>query len=442
MMMTKKWPAILYGMALLILSVSVAQASVIKSMRFWQSPESTRVVLDLSSPVTHEISILQNPDRIVVDINDAQVSVDLNQLEIQSDLVKRVRKSTPPRDGVLRLVLDLNKSAKPKSFSLKPYQEYGDRLVIDLFDGSRQEIKPPAVNRSGDRDIVVAVDAGHGGEDPGALGSRGTKEKDIVLALSKELVNELNKFDGIKAFLTRTGDYYLPHRKRTDLARMQRADLFVSVHADGFKSPKARGASVWVLNLHGAKSEVARWMQMQEEKSELLGGVDSSVVLSNYDNSVKSVLLDLQMENSITESTKVANIVHSAMSKVVPRMHKKHVEENSLLVLKNPDIPSILVELGFITNPEEEALMKTASYRQKLARGVGDGIVDYFKKHAPDGTLFAARYRQNIYHVQRGDSLIKVAKRFNVSVRDLKDANKLSTNVVKIGQKLVIPVAE
>lgn len=430
------------SMLMLTLGISVAQASVIQSMRFWQSPESTRVVLDLSSPVTHDISILENPHRIVVDIPGANVNVDLNRLDIQSDLVKRVRKSSPPRDGVLRLVLDLNKAAKPKSFSLKPYQEYGDRLVIDLFDESREEIQPPVAAQGSDRDIVVAVDAGHGGEDPGAIGGRGTKEKDIVLALSKELVKELNKVEGIKAFLTRTGDYYLPHRKRTDLARLQRADLFVSVHADGFKSPRAKGASVWVLNLHGAKSEVARWMQMQEEKSELLGGVDSSVVLSNYDNSVKSVLLDLQMENSITESTKVANIVHGAMSKVVPKMHKKHVEENSLLVLKNPDIPSILVELGFITNPEEEALMKTASYRQKLARGVGDGIVDYFKQHAPDGTLFAARYRQNIYHVQRGDSLIKVARRFNVSVRDLKSANQLSTNVVKIGQKLVIPTAE
>ncbi|ACV25935.1 N-acetylmuramoyl-L-alanine amidase [Kangiella koreensis] len=440
--MMRKWLTVLASVFMLALSISVAEASIIKSMRFWQSPESTRVVLDLSSPVTHEVSILKNPDRIVVDIPGANVNVDLNQLDIQSDLVKRVRQSTPPRDGVLRLVLDLNKAAQPKSFSLKPYQEYGDRLVIDLFDENRQEVKPPAVNRSGDRDIVVAVDAGHGGEDPGAMGGRGTKEKDVVLALSKELVAELNKTQGVKAFLTRTGDYYLPHRKRTDLARLQRADLFVSVHADGFKSPKAKGASVWVLNLHGAKSEVARWMQMQEEKSELLGGVDSSVVLSNYDNSVKSVLLDLQMENSITESTKVAKIVHGAMSKVVPKMHKKHVEENSLLVLKNPDIPSILVELGFITNPEEEALMKTASYRKKLARGVGDGIVDYFKRHAPDGTLFASLYRQNIYHVQRGDSLIKVARRFNVSVRDLKTANKLSTNVVKIGQKLVIPTAE
>jgi len=290
-----------------------AQAAVIKSMRFWQSPESTRVVFDLTSPVEHELTVLTNPDRIVVDIPESRVSVDLSQLDIKSDLVKRVRQSKPPREGVLRLVLDLNKSAEPKSFSLKPYQEYSDRLVIDLLDKKREVIKPPESALGAERDIVIAVDAGHGGEDPGALGPSGTREKDIVLKLSKDLVDAINSVNGLKAIMVREGDYYIPHRKRTDIARKHRADLFVSVHADGFKSPKARGASVWVLNLYGAKSEVARWMKLQEEKSELLGGVDSTVVLSEYDNSVRSVLLDLQMESSIAESFKVGKEVHSAM---------------------------------------------------------------------------------------------------------------------------------
>jgi N-acetylmuramoyl-L-alanine amidase len=425
--------------ATVLMSSFAAQAAVIKSMRFWQSPESTRVVFDLTSPVEHELSVLKNPDRIVVDIPDSRVSVDLNQLEIKSDLVKRVRQSKPPREGVLRLVLDLNKSAVPKSFSLKPYQEYSDRLVIDLLNEKREAIKPPESAVGSNRDIVVAVDAGHGGEDPGALGPSGTREKDIVLKLSKELVDAINAVDGLKAVMVRTGDYYIPHRKRTDIARKNRADLFVSVHADGFKSPKARGASVWVLNLYGAKSEVARWMKLQEEKSELLGGVDSTVVLSEYDNSVRSVLLDLQMESSIAESFKVGRKVHSAMKRVAPKMHKNYVEENSLLVLKNPDIPSILVESGFISNPTEERLLKTSSYRKKLANSVKDGIVEYFKNHAPDGTKFANLYRKNIYHVKRGDSLIKVAKRFNTSVSEIKKANKMNSNTVRIGQKLVIP---
>ncbi len=416
-----------------------AQAAVIKSMRFWQSPESTRVVFDLTSPVEHELTVLTNPDRIVVDIPESRVSVDLSQLDIKSDLVKRVRQSKPPREGVLRLVLDLNKSAEPKSFSLKPYQEYSDRLVIDLLDKKREVIKPPESALGAERDIVIAVDAGHGGEDPGALGPSGTQEKDIVLKLSKDLVDAINSVNGLKAIMVREGDYYIPHRKRTDIARKHRADLFVSVHADGFKSPKARGASVWVLNLYGAKSEVARWMKLQEEKSELLGGVDSTVVLSEYDNSVRSVLLDLQMESSIAESFKVGKEVHSAMKRVAPKMHKHYVEENSLLVLKNPDIPSILVESGFISNPGEERLLKTSSYRRKLAGAVRDGIVDYFKNHAPDGTKFASLYRKNIYHVKRGDNLIKVAKRFNTSVNEIKRANKLTSNTVRIGQKLVIP---
>lgn len=423
----------------LLLGMFAAEAAVIKSMRFWQSPESTRVVFDLTSPVEHEVSVLKNPHRIVIDIPESRVTVDLSQLDIKSDLVKRVRQSKPPKEGVLRLVLDLTKSAEPNSFSLKPYQEYGDRLVIDLFDGKRTVIKPPVIDADGNRDIVIAVDAGHGGEDPGAIGPSGTLEKDIALRLSNQLADSINGVDGLKAVLVRKGDYYIPHRQRTDIARENRADLFVSVHADGFKSPLARGASVWVLNLYGAKSEVARWMKLQEEKSELLGGVDSTVTLSDYDNSVRSVLLDLQMESSIAESFKVGRKVHRAMKRVAPKMHKDHVEENSLLVLKNPDIPSILVESGFISNPQEESLLKTKRYRKKLADAVRDGIMEYFKNNAPDGSKFANLYRQNIYHVKRGDSLIKVARQFNTSVSKIKTVNKMSSNIVRIGQKLVIP---
>lgn len=436
-MITKQLTKLLLASTLLL--GLTAQSAVIKSMRFWQSPESTRVVFDLTSPVEHELTVLKNPDRIVIDIPESRVSVDLNQLDIKSDLVKRVRQSKPPKEGVLRLVLDLTKKAEPNSFSLKPYQEYSDRLVIDLVDGKREVIKPPESATGLERDIVIAVDAGHGGEDPGAMGPSGTKEKDVVLKISKQLVDAINAVNGLKAVMVRKGDYYIPHRNRTDIARKHRADLFVSVHADGFKSPRAKGASVWVLNLYGAKSEVARWMKLQEEKSELLGGVDSTVVLSEYDNSVRSVLLDLQMESSIAESFKVGRKVHAAMKRVVPKMHKNHVEENSLLVLKNPDIPSILVESGFISNPSEERLMKTSSYRRKLATAVRDGIVEYFKHHAPDGTKFANLYRKNIYHVKRGDSLIKVARRFNTSVSKIKKANKMTSNMVRIGQKLVIP---
>ncbi|NVJ68324.1 MAG: N-acetylmuramoyl-L-alanine amidase [Gammaproteobacteria bacterium] len=428
-------------MAALLIS-QTANAAVVKSMRFWQSPDSTRVVLDLSNAVEHKIEILTNPHRIVIDIPESSVVVDLSELEIKSDLIKKVRQSTPVKAGDLRLVLDLNKAANPKSFSLKPYQDYGDRLVIDLFDTLKEELKTEpkvAAGKNVQRDIVIAIDAGHGGEDPGAMGPSGTREKDVALRIAQDLADVINKEKGLKAVLTRKGDYYLRHRKRTDIARNHRADLFVSVHADGFKSPKARGASVWILNPRGQKSEVARWMKLQEEKSELLGGVDSKITLSDYDSSVRSVLLDLQMENSIAESMLVAKKVHRNMGKVAPKMHKSHVEENNLLVLKNPDIPSILVESGFISNPQEEKLLKSKSYRLKLASAVKDGIKSYFKSNAPDGTYFAARYRQNIYRVQKGDSLIKVANRFDVSVKELKVANNLKSNTVRIGQKLIIP---
>ncbi len=432
------------GLSTLSFIPTMANAAVVKSMRFWQSPESTRVVLDLSSNVEHQIKVLSNPHRIVIDIPESSVVVDLADLEIKSDLIKKVRKSKPVKVGDLRLVLDLSKEATPKSFSLKPYQDYGDRLVIDLFDKKKEVVKTQpkvAPEKELQRDIVIAIDAGHGGEDPGALGPTGSREKNVVLALSKQLADEINKEKGLKAILTRKGDYYLRHRKRTDIARQNRADLFVSVHADGFKSPKARGASVWILNTRGVKSEIARWMQLQEEKSELLGGVDSKITLSDYDSSVRSVLLDLQMESSIAESMQIAKNVHKKMGKVAPKMHKSHVEENNLLVLKNPDIPSILVESGFISNPQEEKLLKSKNYRQKLARAVKDGIKAYFKSNAPDGTFYSAKFRQNIYRVQRGDSLSKVASRFDVSIRELKVANNLKSNTVRIGQKLIIPTA-
>lgn len=440
-MIKKKLMKKIFALAFLLgLSLCVtAQAAVIKSMRFWQSPESTRVVFDLTSPVEHELSVLKNPDRIVIDIPESRVSVDLSQLDIKSDLVKRVRQSNPPKEGVLRLVLDLTKSAEPNSFSLKPYQDYGDRLVIDLVDGKRKIIKPQSVDGDSNRDIIVAIDAGHGGEDPGAQGPTGHDEKDITLQLALELAKQIDAVNGLKAVLTRETDFYLSLRKRTEIARQNRADLFISIHADSFKNSQARGASVWILSTRGARSELARWLRKQETESELLGGVDTNLDLSAYEKPVAQVILDLQMEHSIQASLTLGKNVHQRMSRVAPKMHKKYVEEAGFVVLKNPDIPSILVESGFISNPHEERLLKTAAYREKLARSVKDGVVDYFKHHAPDGTKFASLYRKNIYHVKRGDNLITVARRFNTSVSAIKKVNKMSSNMVRIGQKLVIP---
>ncbi|WP_251358132.1 N-acetylmuramoyl-L-alanine amidase [Kangiella sp. TOML190] len=436
--------AILTTLLLAVFSSNL-NAAVVKSMRFWQSPESTRVVLDLSSEVEHQIKVLKGPDRIVIDIAESSVAVDLSQLEINSSLIKKVRKSKPAKAGDLRLVLDLAKAATPKSFSLKPYQDYGDRLVIDLLDDKKQSLaqeKPKKeATKKQQRDIIIAIDAGHGGEDPGARGPTGAREKKITLALAQALAKEINKEKGLKAILTRSGDYYLSLRKRTAIARQHRADLFVSVHADSFTNKKARGASVWILSTRGATSEAARWLKKQEADSELLGGVNSNVKLSEYDKPIAEVLLDLQMSHSIEASLTLGKEVHRKIAKVAPKMHKNHVEKNSFVVLKNPDIPSILVESGFISNPQEEKLLKTKNYRNKLAKAVKDGIKNYFKSNAPDGTYYAATFRQNIYRVRRGDNLSKVAHRFDVSIKDLKLANNLKSNTVRIGQKLIIPTA-
>lgn len=412
----------------------------VKSMRFWQAPESTRVVLDLTGPVEYKLKVLTDPHRIIIDIPQSNVAVDLNELKIKSDLIKKVRQSKAEKAGDLRLVLDLKKAVKPKSFSLKPYQQYSDRLVIDLFDTKKKaQTKKVTKAAKSNRDIVIAIDAGHGGEDPGALGPAGTREKFITLSLAKELAKLVNKELGFKAVLIRSGDYYLPLRKRTAIARKHRADLFVSLHADGFTNKRARGASVWVLSTRGANSETARWLKKQEAASEMLGGVNTNVNLAKYDKPVAEVLLDLQMSHSIESSIGIAKMVHKNIAKVAPKMHKKHIEKNSFVVLKNPDIPSILVESGFLTNPKEEKLLKDKNYRKKFAKSVMQGLKKYFRSNAPDGTLYAKKYRKNFYRVQRGDSLSKIAYRFKVSLKAIKTANNLKTNTVRVGQKLIIP---
>src|SRR5690606_19937762 len=253
-------------------------------------------------------------------------------------------------DGYLRVVLDLKKYSSAKAFQLTPNEKYGHRLVIDLFD-ARQEAaheEPPREEtpRGTLRDIVVAVDAGHGGEDPGAIGPKGTYEKDVVLAVARALVDQLNATHGMRGVLIREGDYYLPHRKRMQLARQHRADLFVSVHADAFRDPDVHGSSVYVLSERGASSEHARWLAERENASDLVGGVS----LDTRDEVLRSVLLDLSQTASLEASIDVAERVLGRL-KTIGSLHKRRVESAGFLVLKSPDIPSILVETAYISNP-------------------------------------------------------------------------------------------
>jgi len=419
---------------------AVAEASEVKGLRVWQAPDNTRVVLDLSAPTEFSVSTLTGPDRLLIDLKSGKLAVNLDTLALDSNLVSKARTSTPPDEQTLRLVLDLAQPVEPKAFALKPFQQYGDRLVIDL-KGKQQISKPQPVieapKTDESRDVIIAVDAGHGGDDPGALGPKGTREKDVTLAIAKKLAARINATPGMKAVLTRSGDYFVPHRKRTAIAREQRADLFISIHADGFKDKRARGSSVWVLSHRGAQSEMGRWLEEKESASELLGGEDA-LRLANYDDDVAKVLLDLSMYNAVGSSLDVGSHVLNEIKGVVPKLHNKRVQQAGFLVLKNPDIPSILVETAFISNPQEEVLLKDGKHQDKLTQAIVDGVKGYFEQRPQEGSQFA-QIKRSKHVIGRGDTLADLANRYKVSVEAIKAKNDLKSDRLLVGQVLMIP---
>ncbi|KZZ65456.1 N-acetylmuramoyl-L-alanine amidase, partial [Oleiphilus sp. HI0130] len=306
--------------------------------------------------------------------------------------------------------------------------KYGNRLVIDLYPKSAKRASKPVKKLDivdGRRDVVVVVDPGHGGEDPGAIGPGKVREKDVVLAISKELVRQINAVQGYKAYLTRETDYYIGLRKRTEIARKRNADLFVSVHADAFTRAQANGASVYALSLRGASSETARWLAKKENASDLIGG--SGVKLGDHDDMLASVLLDLSSTASLKASLSVGDKVLSSLGGVA-RLHKSQVQQAGFAVLKSPDIPSILVETGFISNPAESRRLKTQKYQRKIATSISTGVKRYFRETPPLGSWLAssqASSRAASYTVKRGDTLSHIAASYAVSVSQLRQLNKL-----------------
>lgn len=432
-------PAVLVGVAAIYGPLAAADGADVKGLRVWQAPDNTRVVLDLAAPTEFAIHTLSEPERLLIDLKTGKLGLDLDKLTLDSSLVSKARTSTPADGHSLRLVLELTQAVEPHAFALKPFQQYGDRLVIDLKSKQAGKPQPVLEKPKGDapRDVIVAVDAGHGGDDPGAMGAKGTREKDVTLTIAKKLAEKINATAGMKAVLTRSGDYFVPHRKRTAIAREQRADLFISIHADGFKDKRARGSSVWVLSHRGAQSEMGRWLEEKESASELLGG-EEALSLANYDDDVAKVLLDLSMYNAVGSSLDIGSSVLNEIKDVVPKLHSKRVQQAGFLVLKNPDIPSILVETAFISNPTEEALLKDHKHQDKLTQAIVNGVKEYFGQRPPEGSRFAAV--QNSRHViSSGDTLASLASRYNTSIQELKKHNDLASDRLLVGQVLMIP---
>ncbi|MGX5202720.1 N-acetylmuramoyl-L-alanine amidase [Aliikangiella sp. IMCC44632] len=421
----------------IIVCSGTAASAEVSGIRFWQDPEKTRLVFDLNAQVSYQLFTLDNPYRLVVDIDNAQLKTDTSKIEIPNSLVKKIRTSEQPNK--LRVVLDLENGVTTNDFTLKPFQDYGHRLVVDLKDKNAKKAivkTADSVIKNKDRDIIIAIDAGHGGEDPGAIGPKGTREKTITLAVAKRLEAMINAERGMSAFLTRNSDYYVGLEKRTQLARENKADLFISLHADGFTDPRVKGASVWVLSNRGANSEMGKWLEQREKSSDLLGGVES---LSNKDPLVAQVLLDLSMHYSVGASFKAADLVRQELSRRMPHMHGKGLRKAAFMVLRMPDIPAMLVEMAFISNPNEEKILKTKRQQVRVAKAVLTGVKNYFIKHPPDGSLYASLAKSKSYKVRRGDTLSEIAQNFGVSTSQLISHNNLKSSQLKVGQTLSIP---
>jgi N-acetylmuramoyl-L-alanine amidase len=390
----------------LVVPAAWASAARIASARVWPAQEYTRLILEGPTPIAHQLLLLKDPHRIVLDLDGVELGPELAQLpsrvQANDPYITGIRFGRKAPD-VLRVVIDLRAEVTPQLFALKPVAEFGHRVVLDLYPQNPvdplmallEETRPPAVEapapereatraaeakpapRPGaPRRITIALDPGHGGEDPGAVGRRGTYEKNVVLAIARKLKTMIDAEPGMRAMLTRDDDYYVPLAQRVQKARRVRADLFVSIHADAFKVPTARGSSVFALSENGATSAAANWLAQKENAADLIGGVNLDV----RDPVLARTLLDLSQAAQINDSLKVGRHVLEGIRQVNP-LHKPFVEQAGFAVLKAPDIPSILVETAFISNPDEELKLRSDRHQKSFAESIHGGIRRYFAQN-------------------------------------------------------------
>ncbi len=426
---------ILLAIAILMSSTaSWAEQTDVVGVRMWPAPDNTRLVFDLSGPIEHSLFSLKNPDRIVVDLKNTRLTGSLPTAEDEANPIKKLRSAARNKND-LRIVLDANQTLRPKSFILKPYGEHGHRLVLDLQHAKKKRVvaksarQPITIKQAKLRDVVIAIDAGHGGEDPGARGHRGTHEKKVVLAVARKLEALVKKEPGMRPVMIRKGDYFMRLRDRINKARKSRADIFISIHADAFHNPKARGSSVYTLSRRGATSEAARFLATSENNADRIGGVS----LDDKDDLLASVLLDLSQTASLEASLDVASNILGGL-KQVGKMHKRSVQSANFMVLKSPDIPSVLVETAFISNPDEERKLLTSAYQQRLAKAMMRGVRNYFERFPPPGTRLARRHT-----IQNGETLSGIAQQYQISMKNLRVANNLNSDSLRVGQTLRIP---
>lgn len=464
--------------AVATLAPAASMAADVKAARVWAGPEYTRVVFDLSGPATYKMSQGDTPGSVVLDIAGSSVTGDFSAPGGQG-LFKSM--TAGKQGGSAHMVASVDARAKPKSFLLKPAGDYGYRLVLDLYPGGQSDpgdnspsdsdtpaiakaaaeadaeaaAETPAVAPStgkrgkagksgktlpagtppmlaGERKVVVAIDAGHGGEDPGAKGATGLREKDVTLQVARELADQINRQPGMQAVLTRNGDYFIPLKRRYQIAREHNADMFVSIHADAFKNGDAKGSSVWVLSPRGKTSEASRWLADRENRADLVGGVS----LDDKDDSLAAVLLDLQQGYAMQASESIAGNVLKALGRLGPT-HRGYVERANFVVLRSPDVPSILVETAFITNPTEEKRLRDDGHRRELATAVLGGVRNYFESMPPPGTWFAAQAAR-----RNGTSLASTAVSAPAAPAVASDASAVASDAVKAATTKVVASRE
>lgn len=424
-----------------LFSFSLNAANDIKGVRIWPSPDNTRVVFDLAEKPEYSYFFLKKPDRLVIDLKNTKANYSFDRVNIKSDLIKRIRYSKPEYKHSQRVVLDLKLPLQAGIFALAPVDNYGNRLVVDLSDSNESDsIKETKkdVSETDKRNIIIAIDAGHGGEDPGSIGPSGLYEKKVTYQISQKITDMLNKEVGLKAYMVRTGDYYIDVNKRSVIARKKKADLLLSIHADAFTSPQPSGGSVWMLSLKRANTEIGRWIEQKEQHSQLLGGAAEIIKDTINEKYLAKALLDMSMDHSIVTSYDLSKELVYQLKKVT-KMHKKEPQTASLGVLKSPDIPSILIETGFISNPREERKLTQRDHQNKLARAITTAVKNYYRRNPPDGTLYASIYNKKDHVVERGESLSVIARRYSVSITQLKNENKLKNDRLFVGQTLKIP---
>ena len=432
--------------ALLALWSGLAAAADVQAVRLWHAPDHTRVVLDLSGSVNYNIFNLDNPERLVVDISDSIFQGDLSQLDYATSPIRAIRTGIRNGDD-LRLVLDMEQRIQHQSFTLGANGEFRDRLIIDLYDpepvSARTTRTLPIVQPDDKRNIRVAVVAGHGGEDPGAPSyNRRFWEKEVTLAIARTVADRLNQTPGYEPVMIRDGDYSVALKTRPVIARDERVDIYISIHADSYRRKEVQGVTIYALSGETADQENIRRVEQKENLADLLGGVAGDTRIADVEDDLALTLLDLSMAWSMEQSVALGTHILDTLDGVAP-LRKDKVQGGNLWELRSPDIPSILIETGYLSNPAEADRLKSSRYQSRLADAIVQGVRNYFYESPPDGTLVAWQKKNGVapesYVVKRGDNLSEIAVRFGASLAELKSSNGLRSDTIRIGQTLTIP---